>query len=32
VEIDISEIKEGIYIFLKGHDDRISGITIPPRR
>jgi hypothetical protein len=33
VEIDILEIKEGIYIYIyKIHVDRISGITIPPRR
>jgi hypothetical protein len=29
VEIDILEIKEGIYIFLKGHVDGIPRIAIP---
>jgi hypothetical protein len=31
VEIDILEIKEGIYIiFLKGHVDGIPRIAVPP--
>jgi hypothetical protein len=32
VEIGILEIKEGTYIFFKGHVDRISRTTIPPNQ